>query len=348
MAGSPAYKETASLCSQIISDVRQGKFSPVYLLMGDEPFYPDRVCDAITEAALEPEERDFNQTIFYGLDTDAAAVASEARCYPMMAERRLVVLKEAQSMKSLEDLALYCEEPMDTTVLVILMRGARADKRKSLYKTVSKVGTVVESALLRDYEMERWISDYFSELGLSIEPDAAALLAEFAGTDLGRIALETSKMLKNLPEGAKVVTAEDVEKNVGISREFSIFELTKELSYRNSSKALYIAAHLGSAAKFALPMATAALFNHFYRILRLEARMMKGSVSSDEKAAILGVKPFFFREYDAAVRNYPLGAVMKILALIEEYAFHGKGGSGVDTDDRELLLELTSIILNTV
>lgn len=347
MAKNPAYLDTANQCEKIIADVRQGKFSPVYLLMGEEPFYPDRICDAIIENALAPEERDFNQTVFYGLDTDADIVASEARAYPMMAERRLVVLKEAQSMKSLEDLALYCEEPMDSTVLVILMRGAKADKRKAFYKTVCKTGIVVESSPVRDYEISGWISEYFSRQGMNIAPDAAALLAEFAGTDLVKIALETEKMRKNLPEGTTSVSAADIERNVGISREFSIFELTKELSYRRASKALYIASHLGMAAKFALPMATASLFNHFYRLLKLEARMMKGAVSPDEKAEILGVKPFFVREYDAAAANYPLAATMKILALIEEYDFKGKGGAGPDTGDGELLMELCTQILNT-
>ena len=345
MAKNPAYVDTAALCEKIIREAGAGVFSPVYLLMGEEPYYPDKACEAIIDAALAPEERDFNQTIFYGLDTDAGTVASEARCYPMMAERRLVVVKEAQSMKTLEDLATYCEDPLDSTVLVILMRGAKADKRKALYKNVSKVGIVLESQPLRDYEMGRWISDYYASRGLQIDPDAAALLAESAGTDLGKIALETDKMLKNLPEGATKVTAEDVENNIGISRQFNIFELTKALSARNAQSALYIAARLGSEAKFALPMATAAIFGHFYRLLTLEARMAKAPVSPQEKAAILGVNPYFLREYDVALANYPLPRLMRVLAAIEEYDYKGKGGAGQDTDDKELLLELTSKIL---
>lgn len=346
MAKNPAYVDTAAICDKIIREARAGIFSPVYLLMGEEPYYPDKACEAIIDAVLAPEERDFNQTIYYGLDTDAGTVASEARCYPMMAERRLVVLKEAQSMKSLEDLATYCEEPLDSTVLVILMRGAKADKRKALYRAVSKVGTVLESQPLREYEISRWITDYYASRGLAIEPDAAALLGESAGTDLGKIALETDKMLKNLPEGSKRITAEDIENNVGISRQFNIFELTKALSARNSASALYIAARLGEEAKFALPMATAALFGHFYRILNLEARMEKAPLSQQEKASILGVNPFFLREYDQAVANYPMPRLMRVLAAIEEFDYKGKGGAGQDTEDRELLLELTSKILN--
>ena len=220
------YTEIEGKCRKIVEDARNGVFAPVYLLMGGEPYYPDMVCDAIMKYALQDDERDFNQAVYYGLDTDADAVASEARSYPMMAERRLVVLKEAQSMKTLEGLGVYAAEPMDTTVLVILMHGASADKRKALYKNVSKKGIVLESEPLRDYEMPGWITGFYKSRGLAIDPDAAALLAESAGTELDRIAVETEKLQKNLPEGTTRVTAADIEKNVGISRQFSIFELT--------------------------------------------------------------------------------------------------------------------------
>ena len=234
------FTELESQCRQIINDVKNGNFAPVYLLMGTEPYYPDLVCDEIIKYALTDSERDFNQTVFYGLDTDAGTVASECRSYPMMAERRLVVVKEAQSMKTLEDLAAYASDPMESTVLVILMHGASADKRRALYKNVQKKGVVLVSDALRDYEMPQWITSFYKSRGLDIEPAAAALLAEYAGTDMSRIMLETEKMQKNLPEGTVRVNAADIEKNVGISRQFSIFELTKALSYMKAEKALKI------------------------------------------------------------------------------------------------------------
>ena len=347
MAKNPGFMETDALCRKIVADVRSGTFAPVYLLMGEEPYYPDKACEAIVENALQDFERDFNQTVFYGLDTDAMTVASEARSYPMMADRRLVVVREAQSMKTLEELATYCEEPLDSTVLVILLHGARVDKRKALYKNVMKNGVVMDSATLRDYEIDRWISMFYREKGLSIAPDAAQLLGESAGTDLGKIAVETEKMLKNLPEGTTAVTAADVEKNVGISRQFSIFELTRELSMHNAPKALKIAAWLGATPRFALPMATAALFTHFYRILKYEAALQKDPrIGSDVKAKILGVNPYFFREYDTAVQYYPLPKCMQVLALIEEYDFKGKGGGAGEATPEQLLLALVSKILN--
>lgn len=188
---------------------------------------------------------------------------------------------------------------------------------------------------------------FYQTKGLRITPDAAALLAEHAGTDLAKIAIETEKMLKNLPEGTSEVNASDIEKNVGISRQFSIFELTKELSMKNAAKALRIAAYIGSAAKFAMPMAVSALYTHFYRILKYEALLMKDPrPGNDIKAKVLGVNPFFFQEYDMAVRNYPLKRCMAVIALLKEYDYKGKGGDVGEASPGELMVELTAKILN--
>lgn len=341
------FTELESQCRQIINDVKNGNFVPVYLLMGTEPYYPDLVCDDIIKYALTDSERDFNQTVFYGLDTDAGTVASECRSYPMMAERRLVVLKEAQSMKTLEDLATYASDPMESTVLVILMHGASADKRRALYKNVQKKGVVLVSDALRDYEMPQWITSFYKSRGLDIEPAAAALLAEYAGTDMSRIMLETEKMQKNLPEGTVRVNAADIEKNVGISRQFSIFELTKALSYMKAEKALKIAAYIGNGPKFMLLLATAPLYTHFYRILKYEAALLKNpAMSKADRAKLLGINPYFMEEYDVAARNYPIRRCMKVISLLEEYDFKGKGGGSGEASQGDLLMELVSKILN--
>lgn len=341
------FTELESQCRQIINDVKNGNFVPVYLLMGTEPYYPDLVCDEIIKYALTDSERDFNQTVFYGLDTNAGTVASECRSYPMMAERRLVVVKEAQSMKTLEDLATYASDPMESTVLVILMHGASADKRRALYKNVQKKGVVLVSDALRDYEMPQWITSFYKSRGLDIEPAAAALLAEYAGTDMSRIMLETEKMQKNLPEGTVRVNAADIEKNVGISRQFSIFELTKALSYMKAEKALKIAAYIGNGPKFMLLLATAPLYTHFYRILKYEAALLKNpAMSKADRAKLLGVNPYFMEEYDVAARNYPIRRCMKVISLLEEYDFKGKGGGSGEASQGDLLMELVSKILN--
>ncbi len=340
------YEDTAALCSRIVGDAKAGVFAPVYLLMGEEPYYPDIACEAIIKYALADEERDFNQSIYYGLDTDALTVASEARMYPMMAERRLVVLKEAQMLRSFDEIALYCQEPMESTVLVILMRGAKMDKRLSAYKAIDKVGVVLDSQPLRIDDMDSWIRRYYGERGLEITPEAASLLAEYAGTDLGKIAVETDKMLKNLPEGTKSVRIQDIESNIGITRQWSIFELTKVLSSHDTAKALRIASHYSQTPKFAMAAVTPMLFNHFQRILKLHALLMKNPrASSQEKASLLGVNPFFVREYDMAVRVYPLRKCQAIISMLEDYDYMGKGGDGGIATQEDLFMELISKIL---
>ena len=341
------FAETDAQCRVIVEDVRKGSFSPVYLLMGEEPYYPETVCNAIMECALDDSERDFNQTVCYGTDTDADKVVTAAMRYPVFAARQLVVVKEAQAMKTIDSLAKYCLNPLPTTVLVIYLHGASLDKRKELYKNIRKTGVVVESNPVRDYEMSRWITEFYRGKGLHISPDAAALLAEFAGTDLGKIAIETDKMRKNLPEGKKEISAEDIESNVGISRQYSIFELTKELSFKNASRALKTAAYIGNAPKFVLLLATAPLFTHFYRILRYEAFLSaKPGASSQERAAAVGVNPYFLKEYDAAAKNYPPQKSIAAISLIKEYDFKGKGGNAGEASQAELLMELVAKILS--
>ena len=344
MAAAKSYLETDHQVRSILEDVRRGIFKSIYLLMGEEPYYPDMVCDAIIDNCLQEWEKDFNQTICYGGDVDADAVITAARRFPMMADRQLVVVKEAQQMKTLEDLALYCEQPLDSTVLVILMHGASADKRRSLYKTVLKTGVVVESPLLRDYEVPRWIQSYYEARGLKLHPEACQLLAESAGADLGKIAVETDKLLKNLPEGTREITVADIEKNVGISRQFSIFELTKCLSYRDAAGALKVAARIGQTPRFLLLMATAPLFNHFSRILKYHAIIQQGKQADAVK--LLGVNPFFMAEYNAAVRSYPFNSCVRAISLLADYDFKGKGGNAGEASHPELLVELVTKLLN--
>jgi DNA polymerase-3 subunit delta len=342
-----SYTETDRQVRSLIEEVKSGVFKPVYLLMGEEPYYPDLLCQAIIDNCLQDWEKDFNELICYGADVDADAVITAARRFPMMAERQLVVVKEAQAMKTLEDLALYCQKPLDSTVLVILMHGASADKRKSLYKTVLKQGVIVESLPLRDYETEKWVMTYYSERGLQIDPEGARLLVESTGTDLGRIAVETEKLLKNLPEGVKTITPEDIEKNVGISRQFSIFELTKALSYRDAVRAVKVARNVGETPKFAMPMAVSMLYTHFNRILRYHALIQAGQGGdSAAKAKVLGVNPYFFKEYDAAVKKYSLKQAMRVISLLNDYDFKGKGGEVGEATPADLLVELTTKILN--
>lgn len=342
-----AKQDIEAKCAEIISNAKAGIFKPVYLLMGDESYYPDLVCQAIIDNCVDEASKDFNEIICYGSDVTADQIGSAARQYPMMSDRVLVVVKDANQCKTLEQLTAYVENPLDSTVLVLLMRGASADKRKGLYKAVSRMGEVVDSPALRDYEIPRWIASYYSSRGLQIDPPAAELLAESVGTKLPAIVVETDKMLGNLPEGTRNITVQDVERNVGVSREFSIFELTKLLSEKNAPKALKVAARIGEGAKFAMPMAVSALYTHFSRILRYGALLQSGNAGPQEKAkALAGVNPYFYREYDQAVRNYPVPKAMQAVSLLCEYDYLGKGGDGGNLAPGELLVELTAKLLN--
>ena len=342
-----SYIETDRQVRELVEDAKKGVFKPVYLLMGEEPYYPELLCQAIIDNCLQDWEKDFNETICYGADVDADAVTTAALRFPMMAERQLVVVKEAQMMKTLEDLAPYCQNPLDSTVLVILLHGASVDKRKALYKNVLKHGVIVESLPLRDYETEKWVVTFYSERGLQIDPEGARLLVESTGTDLGKIAVETEKLLKNLPVGVKNITPEDIERNVGISRQYSIFELTKALSFRDAPRAVKVARNIGETPKFAMPMAVSMLYTHFNRILRYHALIQAGQGGdSAAKAKVLGVNPYFFKEYDAAVKKYPLKQTMRVISLLNDYDFKGKGGEVGESTPGDLLVELTTKILN--
>lgn len=347
MAKEAAYIAVDRLCRSLVEDARRGVFKNIYLLMGEEPFYVDMVCDAIVENCIDESERDFNQVICYGADVTVDSVITAARRFPMFAERQLVVLKEAQALKEYEDLALYCQNPLESTVFVICLMGAKADKRRALYKSVQKNGVVVESAALREEHMPGWIGAYFASRGMSISPDAAALFAEFCGQSLGKIAVETDKMLKNLPVGTSAVGIADIEENVGVSRQYSIFELTKALSYHRVDKAVRIATGIGNAPKFNMAAAVPPLFLHFSRLLRYHAFLMTNPrPSENERAAVLGLQPFFVREYDEARRIYPLTKCMQIIALLKEYDFKGKGGFAGEASHGDLLVELVTRILN--
>lgn len=340
---------TSAQAARLTDEIRAGIFKPVYLLMGDEPYYPELLCQEIIDHCIVDDwAKDFNEAICYGADVKAETIITMAREFPMMTDRRLIVIKEAQLCKDLENVAVYLEDPLESTVLVILMHQASADRRRALYKNACKVGVVLDSPAVRDYELSPWIQDFYRSKGLSIDPQAAALLAESTGTNLTTIAVETDKLVKNLPEGTKSVTVSDIEKNVGISRQFSVFELTKELSFRNASRALKIAAHLGASARFAMPMAVSALYTHFSRILKYSALISSGkAVTPESKAAALpGVAPFFYREYDVAVRNYPLPSLMSIMSILCDYDYMGKGGDGSSVNDEELITELVLKILN--
>ena len=240
-----AKTDTAAQFETLRREIETGSLSPVYILMGEEPFYPERLCALITEKALQPHERDFNQTILYGADTSVDDIITTCERYPMMAERTLVVVREAQALKKPEGLSVYLDHISPTTVLVLLFSGKSMDKRTSFYKKAAKSCVIFESVKVREEAMPRWIESYFRSLGRTIEPQGAMLLAEYAGNDLRKISVEADKVLKAISESSDRVTAADIEQNVGISREFNTSELTAALASRDGDKAFRIAWFFG-------------------------------------------------------------------------------------------------------
>ncbi len=339
--------EVAQQVKKILKDIDNHKFAPIYLLMGSEPYYPNLVCEAIIKNALQEHERAFNQVILYANSVNALQVASELRSYPMMSERRLVLVKEAQALSDIDKLIPYFEEPMESSILVLFFNNSIIDKRKAVYKKLSASAVVLESNMLRDYQMQAWITDYYKERALTIDEEAAALLVESLGTSMTAIAQETDKMLKNLPESSSHIDVKTVEANVGISRQFSIFELTKALSYKDKNACMRLAQHISMQANFYLLTATSALFTHFQRVLKYHAlSASKLNASQSDKAQLLGVSPYFLREYEQAAINYPLKKCLMLIAILEEYDFKAKGGQGTNASQSDLMMEMISKIIN--
>ena len=334
-------------------EILHGDIKPFYLLFGKEHYYIDELCNLLMETVVPAEERDFGQIVYYGADVTPNQVVSTARQFPMMVSRQLVVVKEAQMMKKVEDIGVYFEGIQPTTVLLVCYKtnndptksGKNIDKRSTFYKQAKKVGVAFESNPLPDYRIARWIDGFLAEQGLSIDPDAAALLAESAGTDLQKIALTIDKLRKLLPEDRKRIAVRDVEENVGMSRDYSVFELTKALSLKDTPKAFRIVHFFGEAPKrFPLPMTMAALAGHFIRLLRYHALLQEGT-PRNEILGQLGINPYFAGEYDTAVRNYPVRKTMRAIALLKDYDRRSKSNLRGDASDGDLLKELVAKIL---
>ena len=339
--------DTAAQFETLRREIEGGDFRPVYILMGEEPFYPERLCSVITEKALQPHERDFNQTILYGADTSVDEIISNCERYPMMSERVLVVVREAQALKKPEGLSVYLDHISPTTVLVLLFSGKNMDKRTSFYKKASKSCVIFESAKIREEAMPRWIESYFRSIGRAIEPQGAMLLAEYAGNDLRKISVEAEKLLKAVPEQQKTITADDIEQNVGISREFNTGELTSALATRNSDKAFRIAYFFGeSPRQYPLQMTLGFLFFFFSKVEMIHAIMQRDHTSMQDAATKAGIYYSYAKPYIAAATNYNLRKTMRIISYIRECDLHSKSGSGGTATEGDLLTGLIGKILS--
>lgn len=343
-----SFKDSVNEYDKIMRDLAAKKFSPIYLLMGEESYFIDKISDYISNNILTEGERAFNQIVAYGNDIDAGNIANYARQMPMMGGRQVVIIKEAQKLSKIESLAAYTQSPVDTTTLVICHKEKNLDKRSVLYKSINERGIVFESVKPRDYEIGGWLTDFVKSKGLAMDAKALAMLTEHLGADIPKIANELDKLLTSLPAGTTTITADHIEQNIGISKEFNNFELTKAMSEKNLTKAMTIADYFARNPKDnPIVVTISMLFTHFQRIFILNyqrwyAKKRGTQMPSDMELARLLKLPtaFFLNEFKAAAANYPNAKVFTILGLIREYDMKSKGMNVGSTDNGELLKEL--------
>lgn len=329
---------------KILQDIKTKKYAPIYFFIGDEPFFMDKITDYISKNVLAEHERDFNQTIFYGKDSDAAAINDTARRFPMMAERQVVIVKEAQSLKNIEQLQVYAENPLNTTILVINYKGDKSRKTTALIKQIKKVGVVFESTKLRDYQIATWIKKYAASKKLTINDRSTFLLAEYLGTDLSKITNAIDKLIINA-NGNNKITADSIEKYIGISKDYNIFELQNALGARDILKANKIINYFAANEKNN-PMVVTIIRLHSYFSNVLKFYFLKNKQNDQAVAKSLGIHSFFVKDYRKASQIYPPKKLVGIIALLREYDLKSKGVGNVSTNHGELLKELIFKILH--
>ena len=331
----------------IMRDLEAGKFAPVYYLMGDEPYYIDKIADYIADHALQPEERDFNQTILFGSDVNASQIADVSRRYPMMAERQVVIVKEAQNIKNTDALEKYFSQPMPSTILVMCHKNGKVDGRKTAYvKAIKTAGVLFESSKLKEKELPGFIENYLKARHVKIDIKSVQMIAENIGADLSRLVGELDKVTLSLPEDNRVVTPQIVEDQIGVSKEFNGFELRDAIVSRNVYKANLIIKYFdenpkaGSIYSF-LPL----LFNYFQNLMI--AFYAPNNKSQEAVAEWLELRnSWAAKDYMTGMRNYSGMKVMQIISKIREIDAKSKGLDNPNTPAGELMKELIFYILH--
>lgn len=330
---------------QIINHLQKKEYYPIYFLHGEESYYIDEITKWIETKVLDESTKAFNQTVLYGKEIDYKNVLDNARRYPVMAERQVVIVKEAQHLKTFDKLESYFENPLDTTILVFAHKHKKLDSRKKFAKILkkSKKACVFESSKLYDNKIPNWISNYIKDRGYNIKPAAANLLAEYLGADLSKIANELDKLVLNLADG-QAIDKNIIQKNIGISKDFNVFELQKALGTRNQFKSFLIVKYFISNPKnHPLPMITATLYNFFSKVYVCQS-MLRNS-SDKEICGALGINSFFLSDYKNATKVYNRRQLEQVFALLKEYDLRSKGVNNSSTPPGELLREMIIRIL---
>jgi len=329
---------------EIISDLKNRIFKPVYFLAGEEPYYIDLITNFIEDKVLPESEKAFNQIILYGEDTNIAAIIDTARRFPMMSSHQVVIIKEAQSLKKLDDLVIYLENPLPSTILVFSYKYKTIDKRTKLFKELGKNSVYFESPRIRDYLIPGWIERYLMTKGIKTDPNASAMLTEYLGTDLHKIVNELDKLTITLPAGEPIITTALIEKNIGISKDYNNFELQKAIGEKNILKANRIIHYFANNPKDnPITFSIASLFSFFTKLLKYHYLTDK---SKNNVAAVLKVNPFFVRDYETSAGKYNVSRTVKIIDMLRTYDMKSKGFGDPGTDPGDLLKELVYKILH--
>lgn len=329
----------------IAKDIKNGKFAPVYLLMGEEDYYIDRISDYIVEKALDENEKEFNLTIMYGLDTDMASVVNNAKRYPMMSEHQVVVVKEAQNLRSWEELSFYMQKPLTSTILVFCYKHGTLDRRKKIVAEIEKNGVVFESKKLKENLLPGFITTYMKRRKMEIDDTATQLMAEFVGNDLNRLAGELDKLIITMPKDRNRITPVEIERNIGISKDYNNFELKNALITKDTLKANKIVKYFSDNPKSnPLQPTLALLFNYFSNLM---VAYYAPERTENGVAAYLGLKsPWLAKEYIAGMKAYTGVKVMNIITQIRLCDARSKGIGNVSLSPGELLRELVYFILH--
>ena len=342
-----AEKKATVTLDAIMRDLKSGKYAPVYILMGDESYYIDRITDYIAENVLEPDDRDFNQTVVFGADTTAAQVVDMAKGYPVMpAAHRVVIVKEAQGLKSLDALERYFEKPLASTLLVIAYKNGTIDRRKKVVGKAEAVGVVFESKKKRDYELPAFIETYMKKNHVAIDPKSAAMIAEHIGADLSRLISELDKVMISLPDDNRRVTPDIVEREIGVSKEFNIFELRTAIIERNVFKANQIVKYFDKNPKAGSLFSCLPLLYTFFQNLMV-AFYAPDKNNDNNLAAFLELKSVWaLKDYRVGMRNFSAMKTLQILAKIRETDAKSKGLDSLNTSTDDLMRELIFFILH--
>lgn len=324
--------------NKIVADIQNGIYKPIYFLMGEESYYIDKISDYIEKNVLTEEEKGFNQMVLYGRDVSIEDIVSNAKRFPMMAERQVVIVKEAQDLsRTIENLAAYAENPQPSTLLVLCYKYKSLDKRKKLGKIISKTGLLFESKKLYENQVGDWIRRVLSGKSYKIEPKATLMLIEFLGTDLSKINNELEKLMLILPKES-LISPVHIEENIGISKDFNNFELRKAVGAKQIVKANQIINYFAQNPRNNPLVMTISLLNSFFTQLLIYHGLKNKNKANVAKA--LRVNPYFVGDYDTAARNYPMRKVSQIISLLRDADLKSKGVGATNMSQGDILKEL--------